>query len=107
MFANNCMIAMTGNNFMSEFVGKYNDQASAGEALRKYGAGHLYHTMLRKFGKARHISLAKRGDIVYKNGKGLSGPSLGICFGDISYFVGDDGLIIFNTLECSKTWVKS
>lgn len=105
MFANKCMIAFTGNNFMSEFEGKYHDHESAVNALRKYGENTLHKTMNRKFGDAVHPAFAQQGNVMFMIDKN-NGPSLGICMGKISYFVSTDGLTEINTLECVGAWAK-
>lgn len=105
MFANNCMLAFVGEDFMPEFKGKYTDLESAGAAIRDIGSRTLYHTMVKKFGRPFNIARAKRGDIIYKR-DGLEGPSLGICMGAITYFAGETGLVEVNTLECEGAWAK-
>lgn len=106
MFANNCMIALHGKSFMDEFVGKYSDAEGAKAALKKYGSRTLYHTLVKKFGPAKHVANAKRGDIIFKIDK-KHGPALGICWGLHSYFVSDDGLVAIKTAECVRSWAVS
>ena len=69
---------------------------------RVYGTDSLLE-VLPKFGfEEQHIALAKFGDVVYKksNFEGFD-CALGICYGKVSFFVGDEnqGLVSVDTLS--------
>lgn len=102
-FAAGAVEAMTGENPMAEFLGAYSDKSSAQAALREIGAGTLYHTLLKKFGRPRHPSRAQRGDIAYAV---HDGPTLGVCLGQDCAFVGQqgqlEGLIMIPTLKTRR-----
>jgi hypothetical protein len=105
LFAAGVVEAMTGEDPMAEFRGKYHDQESALKALKKIGSGSLYHTMRAKFGNPRR---PRRGDVVYHTFD--TGPTLGICVGANSVFVGEEGnhegLVILPTAEMKRGfWV--
>ena len=85
LFASSVVEAMTGEDPMPEFRGKYTDQESAIKTLKTLGSGNLYQTMRKKFGNPRR---PRRGDVVYHNDPV---PSLGICIGENSVFVGQEG----------------
>lgn len=95
--------AMTGENPMLEFLGSYSDEKSARAALKEIGAGTLYHTLLTKFGRPRHPSRARRGDIAYAI---HAGPTLGVCLGQDCAFVGEQGptpgLVMMPTLSIKR-----
>lgn len=100
LFAASVVEAMTGNDPMAEFRGKYNDQESALKALKEIGSGNLYQTMRRKFGNPRR---PRRGDVVYYN---QPIPTLGICIGESCVFVGQEGdhegLVTLPTAEMKR-----
>lgn len=102
-FAAGAVEAMTGENPMLEFLGSYSDEKSARAALKKLGAGTLYHTLLTKFGRPRHPSRAQRGDIAYAV---HAGPTLGVCLGQDCAFVGEHGqqkgLVMIPTLSIQR-----
>lgn len=104
-FQNHCEIVYTGENLLPEMIKKYNDLKSAVKVIKSIGQISLYHIMLKKFGKPIQISKAKRGDIVYKK-DGLEGASLGRCMGEISYFVGEMGLIEIKTMDLKIAWAR-
>lgn len=80
------VMVMTDIDYMKEFRGKYSTKQEAIDALKKIGNGSLYHTMRKKFGNARRI--ARAGDIAFMVGE--DGPTLGLCVGDKSIFIGED-----------------
>lgn len=95
MFAANWVKSVTGKDCMQEFRGQYHDIDSARIALKKIGNGNLYRTMQVKFGNPVKRGLI--GDIAYSHQE--HGPTLGICAGECSLFLGDD-LIKVPNKEC-------
>ena len=102
-FVNAGLLAFTDKNYMPEIKEKYHDIDSAIKIIKSTASKTLYHNLTHIFGKPTNIASAKRGNIIYKN-NGLEGPSIGLCWGNISYFVGDKGLKEINTMECKFTW---
>jgi len=99
IFCNECVKAMTGKDFMTEFS-SYNNETSAKKALN---GKTLYMTIRKKFGKPISTAMTQRGDLVYN--KFDTGPGLGICIGKEALFVGfegREGLVTVPVLECSK-----
>jgi hypothetical protein len=105
IFVNNCLKAYTGKSYMPDVAFNYNDMKSAIKALRSTKSKSLYNNLIKIFGNPFNVVRAMRGDIVYKN-DGLEGPSIGMCMGNISYFVGEDGLQEIKTLECKSAWAR-
>lgn len=77
--------AITGEDRMAEFRGKYRTLAGSLRALRDIGAGDLESTMDVKFPEVT-VGLARRGDIALFDG------SIGVVDGSFAWFVSDDGL---------------
>lgn len=109
MFAASCVEAMTGENHMAHFIGTYNDEQTAKTALKNLGAGTLFRSLQKIFGKAYPPAMAQRGDIVYRRVNKM--PSVGICMGLYSVFVGEintngatvsEGLVMVPTLKQMK-----
>ena len=82
-FAAGAVKAMTGEDMMAEFRGRYATSRGSVRALRKFGAGTLAGTLTAKFGEP--VDQAQRGDVVMADG------SLGICFGAFAIAVGEQG----------------
>lgn len=78
------VLAMTGEDPVPEFRGRYRTARGSVRALRGIGAGTLATTLDRKF-EAVAPGLAHRGDIV------MAAGSIGIAMGGIGLFVGEDG----------------
>ncbi|MCK5041714.1 MAG: hypothetical protein KAR62_05445 [Sphingomonadales bacterium] len=112
LFAANCVEAMTGIDPMADMRGKYENEEGAREVLKTLGGKTLYRTMQKIFGQAIAPALAHRGDVVYR--RDATFPSVGICLGDISVFVGGcetlnsntyvDGLVSVETISCLKAF---
>lgn len=80
--------AITGVDYMEEFRGKYDDVDSSIKALENIGAGDLYKTLRRKFGKPVHGAAGKKGDIIFFDG------CCGICIGTQGMIIGSMGLAL-------------
>lgn len=101
MFAAGAVIAMTGDDPLAEFRGRYSTGPGSIRALKRYGAGTLEATFDTKFA-ACPISFARRGDLAFHEG------SLGVVMGPFALFVGAvgdvDGLIRFPRASWERAW---
>ncbi len=88
-FAAGAVLAMTGEDRMEEFRGRYGTARGSVVALRKYGAGTLASTLDGKF-EAIEPGFAQRGDLVLCD-DGHGGAALGLCFGDFAICIGSEG----------------
>jgi hypothetical protein len=112
LFAADCVEAMTGADPMEFIRGQYADEEGARDVLKTLGGKTLYRTLQKIFGQALSPAMAHRGDVVYR--RDATFPSIGICLGDISVFVGAnqttgqntyvDGLVLVKTLSCLKAF---
>lgn len=85
-FTADAVKAMTGVDFMEEFRGQYKTKQEALSALKNIGSGTLLKTMKDKLGA--FVNRGKFGDVAFMWGK--DGPTLGICLGAESIFIGED-----------------
>ena len=85
-FSGGCIEAMTGEDPMEEFRGKYNSEESAIEVLKEIGNVSLYRTLYRKFGKPLRGCYGQIGDLGFYNG------NCGIIIGRFGLFLIDEGL---------------
>lgn len=97
LFAAGAAEAITGQDPMSEFRGKYDSLKTSLQAIRDIGAGTLEATMDAKFPEVE-IGQAKRGDLAFFDG------SVGVVMGGFAYFVSDDGLERINRSLWDKCW---
>lgn len=89
-FAAACVEAMTGEDPMSEFRDRYEDEESGKEALKELGGGSLYSVLKRKFGKPVPVAFAQRGDLALA--KTEQGPTVFVVLGEKMVGPGDEGL---------------
>lgn len=99
LFAAGAVEAMTGQDPMPEFRGKYRSQAGAFRALRTIGAGDLASTLSAKF-EGRPIGHARRGDLVMHDG------AVGVCIGADALFMPLEGagLVRIPRRDWSAAW---
>lgn len=97
LFASGAVDAMTGEDPMSEFRGKYDSLKTSLIAIRDIGAGTLEATMDGKFPEVE-IGHAQRGDLAFFN------DSVGVVMGGFAYFVSDDGLERIPRDMWNKCW---
>lgn len=99
MFAAGAVEAMTGEDPMPEFRGRYRSQAGASRALRTIGAGDLASTLSTKF-EPKPVGFAQRGDLVMHDG------SVGVCIGAEALFVPmtGSGLVRVPRRDWSAAW---
>ncbi len=79
-----CVKAITGVDPMIEFRGKY-DEATHKQALQDIGAGTIFKTLIKKFGKSTHGAMGQRGDIAFHDGR------CGIIIGRQALFLYEEG----------------
>jgi hypothetical protein len=97
LFAAGAVEAITGEDPMSEFRGKYDSLKTSLKAIQDIGAGTLEATMDGKFPEVA-IGHAQRGDLAFFN------DSVGVVVGGFAYFVSDDGLERINRSFWGKCW---
>lgn len=119
MWAFDGIKAVTDEDYGQAYRGKYQDEMSALRLLRRVDNVKTPQELLRlKLGtKLKPVAFARHGDIVFLNQSKIDldllvslkafGPVPGICYGQLSYFVGQEGLVEVETLRLSKTlWVS-
>lgn len=92
IFTADAVKEITGIDYMAEFRGKYSNKE---QAIKILGTT-LKETLIKKFGP--HKKVGSRGDVAFKFEK--DGPAIGICFGEGSIFVCENGLEIIHSSEC-------
>jgi hypothetical protein len=97
LFAAGAVEAITGEDPMPEFRGKYDSLKTSLKAINDIGAGTLEATMDGKFPEVA-IGHAQRGDLAFFN------DSVGVVVGGFAYFVSDDGLERINRSLWNKCW---
>ncbi len=102
LFAANVVMAMTGNDYASEFRGKYNTAKGSAKALIKYGHKTLSSTMNEKLPSVR---FPKRGDVVMAIVSGEE--ALGICIGAMCVFKAPDGVVQMPVCDIAAAWEVS
>lgn len=110
--------AVNGQDILKQYRGKYTSEKSAALLLRKIDDVKTSEELLCKYlGEAQPIGFARMGDIVLANPTDaelelpadvrLFGPVPGVCYGPISFFVGQHSLISVPTLSLGKSiWVS-
>ena len=96
-FISGAVEAMTGEDPMAEFRGKYDSEFGSLRALKEIGQGTLESTMDSKFQEIE-IGNAKRGDIALFDG------SVGVVMGSFAWFVSDDCLERVPRSMWDKAW---
>lgn len=97
LFAAGAVEAITGEDPMPEFRGKYDSLKTSLQVIKDIGAGTLEATMDSKFSEIE-IGQAQRGDLAFLDG------SVGVVMGGFAYFVSDDGLERINRSLWDKCW---
>lgn len=91
-FAADCVLAMTDADPLARWRGLTETEARAAIEPKT-----LRDVLIEVFGEPVHIAQARRGDVIVRDNDGS--PAIGICAGQQSYFVSDDGLAHYPTLE--------
>jgi hypothetical protein len=97
LFAAGAVEAVTGEDPMSEFRGKYDSLKGSLKAIKDIGAGTLEATLDGKFPEVA-IGNAQRGDLAFFD------DSIGVVMGGFAYFVSDDGLEKVSRDMWDKCW---
>lgn len=97
LFAAGAVEAITGQDPMPEFRGKYDSLKTSLQVIKDIGAGTLEATMDAKFSEIG-IGHAQRGDLAFFDG------SVGVVMGGFAYFVSDDGLERIKRSLWDKCW---
>lgn len=85
-----CVEAMTGEDPMADYRGRYQDEKTGKAALKEIGGGSLYQALRRKFGKPIPVALAHRGDLALA--RTSMGPTVFVVLGEQMAGPGDAGL---------------
>jgi len=110
MWALEAVEAITGEDHYLPFRNKFKTTKGAAKILRTVGkvesSADYLETLL---GERKHIAFVRKGDIIVTdyqdplltlpNDLELFGSPVGVCYGELSYFVGDVGLVSVNTLQ--------
>ena len=97
LFAAGAVQAITAEDPMVEFRGKYDSLKGSLTVIKEIGAGTLEATMDAKFSEVE-IGHAQRGDLAFFDN------SVGVVMGSFAYFVSDDGLDRINRSLWDKCW---
>lgn len=113
LFAADCVLVMTGEDFAAPFRGRYSTAAGSIKALKKFGGGSLEATATAALGEPILPRLAQRGDVVLflslpspAGGGGAGGegvPALAVCVGSHAAAAGPDGV----TWVPMDLWLKA
>lgn len=97
-----CVEAMTGEDPMADYRGRYEDEETGKAALKEIGGGSLYHALLRKFGNPIPVALAHRGDLALA--RTVMGPTVFVVLGEQMAGPGDDGLELVPTDSATRAF---
>lgn len=109
LWAGQSILAVTGSNPVSRVVGQYDDEKSALRYLKKVEGVTSVSQFLMKVIEQEDsaIAFARPGDIVLADPSNVEvveipcgdkfGKVPGVCYGQLSYFVGLDGLVDIET----------
>jgi len=86
LWAAEAIHVMTGVDYATPYRGQYASSEECAQKLRDEGPGSLYQLAVDTLGPPIHPAQARRGDVVYR---ASNMPTLGICYGSISFFVGE------------------
>lgn len=118
MWAASAIEAVTGEDILAAYHGKYKTEKAAATLLRKLDGVKTSQALLEKhLGEPQPVAFARAGDIVIVDPTDtglelpadieLFGPVPGVCYGSISYFVGELGLVEVDTLQLGQAlWVS-
>lgn len=110
-----CVEVITGQDFAAPYKGKFKNELGASKLLRKLdGVSNSLEFLEKYFDEPKSIAFARMGDIVLVDADDIDLPAdaelfgaiPGICYGHLSYFLGETGLIEVETLRLGQTiWV--
>lgn len=102
LFAADCVLAMTGEDFAAAFRGRYTTAAGSIKALKRFGAGSLESTATAALGEPISPKLAQRGDVVLFDA--VTGPALAVCLGGNAAAAGPEGITWVPMDLWTKAW---
>lgn len=96
-WACNCLLAITGVDYLADIRGRYKTKAGAYKLIKKQGDSLT--DCIDQHVQRVSVKMAKRGDVVMYEG------AVGICFGVQSFFITENqGLAGVPTLKCEMAW---
>lgn len=113
-----CAAVVIGQDYCEPYKGKFKNELGAAKLLRKLDNVSTSLEFLEKyFDEPRTIAFARMGDIVLVDPADIDielpadaelfGVVPGICYGSISYFLGETGLVEVETLKLGQAiWVS-
>lgn len=113
-----CVEQVIGQDYLAAYRGQFKTEKGAAKLLRKIDKVDTSQAFLEKyFGEVKPVAFARKGDIVLVDPEetgldlpadaALFGTVPGICYGTISYFLGENGLVEFETLRLGGSlWVS-
>ena len=87
-----------GRDILRGFRG-YRTQAGAAKKLREIGKGTLLATLEDLLGEPIHVARARPGDIMMPDDH-----LVGICSGEITALIGENGIEYVRTLDCVRAF---
>lgn len=116
-FAADAIECLTNFDLLAKYRSKYKTEKEAAKLLRKLDNVKTSQELFKKhFGEIKPVAFARIGDIVFCDDSSLVdlptdtrlfGPVPGVCYGNVSFFVGESGLISVDTLHLSGAiWVS-
>lgn len=120
----NCMVyaceaaeTICGIDYSKEYKGKIKTEKAAAKMLRKIDKVKTAEAFFEKhFGEQKAVAFARPGDIVFAEPGmpeldipcgDMFGLIPGVCYGQVSYFLGETGLVEIPTLQLrSAIWVS-
>lgn len=106
-------LAVTRSPEIKKVVGlRHRSLLGAVKEMKKRGCASPQEAAAWLLGPPKPVTQAKFGDIVAMDtqalgvdaGGGELGMSLGVCYGRHTFFVGEDGLVPFPTLQCNEAY---
>jgi hypothetical protein len=103
LFAFDCVLAMTGEDHLAAFRGRYRSAKGAVRALKRIGGVKTLEELVAGIlGAPGQAQTAQRGDLVLLDTE--IGPALGVCLGARCAFAGPDGLAYAPTVAAREAW---
>lgn len=119
IFAADAVKAITNKDPLKDIRGKFNNEIGASKKIKSiYDVKTVQELFKKQLNTTlKPIAFARIGDIVFMSNNAsdldlpidtkLFGPIPGLCYGQQSYFVGENGLIKVETLSLRSTlWVS-
>lgn len=99
-FAADGVLAITGNDPITELRGTWSDAETAAAKIEEMGG--LINAVDARFKRRENKNLAQRGDLVMM--RLASGPSLAICVGMYAAAPGDEHMLLVPMAHASLVW---